>query len=177
MSNGGTRILLTGHGWELKDKNGTFKTVINATEEIDRIEYYRVDWIDDILGNYQSEYWFNQEDGVYAAGRKFGDTVIMFKNPYLLLKHKLSVGDSWKSEIKMGNISKTIVSKVEKAETIDTEIGDLEAFKIVLTGKGLRMVRWYSKGIGIVKESSYSNIGDGFKLLNDKTIVKVIQPD
>jgi len=160
-----------GSGWELRDDMGRFQILIKGKEIINNEEYYRVDWIDDMLGGrYQSEYWVSRNDGVYVTGRYVLGKLIMFEKPYLLLKHRLKVGEKWEGNIQYASFSDTLEFRVEKKEVIKTGIGDFEALKVVLTGRALRVIRWYSLGVGIVKETTFKKEKNGFVLLNEKVL-------
>ena len=164
-----------GTGWELQDDMGRFQIEIREKEVVGNREYYRVDWIDEKLGGrYQSEYWLNNKDGIYAAGRAVMGRAVMFEQPYLLLKHRLTIGEKWTAQINSSLFSDTVGIHVETREVIKTGIGALEAVKVVFTGRALRIERWYSKGIGIVKETSFKKGKDGFELVNEKVLAKRI---
>ena len=161
--------------WELRDASGHFQIVVRDKVLINDKEHYRVDWVDDTLGGrYQSEFWISTSDGIYVGGRQVGGQLLMFEKPYLLLKHRPTVGEQWKANIRNPAYSDTLAFVIEKRETITTDIGELEAIKVVLTGRALRIIRWYSAGVGLVKEASFKKGKDGFVLFNEKVLTRRI---
>lgn len=159
-----------GTAWALKDSGGEMAIRISVREKFAGKDCYRVDWVSDFV--YQSEYWWITEEGVFAVGRRAMDTTIEFVQPYLLLKRSLVPGDTWEAKVSFGSLNDVLKFSVGMEEEIDTSAGHFRAIPVTMRGRVIEYKRWYSKGIGLVREdSSYP----GYPPFNEKKLSRKIQ--
>lgn len=121
------------------------------------------------------EYYAKTNDGIVAVKRCYPDGDVTLDPPEVMLKVPLQVGQQWEWK---GNARGTgtgkqsgaenegaldrkseCLFKVEKRETISAGDRKYDCFKIVLkgtdsTGERIESARWFSDGVGMVKEES-----------------------
>jgi hypothetical protein len=141
-----------GSGWVLKDNMGEVAIRISVRERFAGQDCYRVDWIDEVV--YQSEYWMVTDEGIIVIGRRVMNQDVQFVKPYLLLKHKLTPGDSWETSVSFGSINELVKFVVGPEEDISTPAGQFRAIPVLMHSRAVEYKRWYAKDIGLVREDS-----------------------
>lgn len=162
--------IILGTEWVLKDDAGEMAIRIGVRENFAGKDCYRVDWVSEFV--YQSEYWMITDEGVFAVGRRALDTTIQFTKPYLLLKHKLNPGDSWEADVSVGSFKDVLKFTVGAEEEIATPAGRFRAIPVLMQGRAIGYKRWYSKGVGLVREDS---LLPGNLPLNEKKLSRKIE--
>jgi hypothetical protein len=122
-------------------------------------------------GAYQSEKWFVDSDGLWVVGREVFGRDGVFLEPWLLLKSPLGVGETWMARLRLnfdGKIGEKRLSiRAAQEEQVQTLAGSFRALRVDFTEPSITYVRWYARGIGIVREDT---IGPGGRLLNSKVL-------
>ena len=140
-----------GTGWLLQDDAGEVAIRIGVRERIANRDCYRIDWIMGPMA-YQSEYWFVDEAGVHAVGRKVLGRAVPFAAPYLLLKRTLTPGDTWSAAIKSAAFEDELKISVGAPVAVTTSAGTFDALPVTTAGRALSYRRWYAPGVGLVQE-------------------------
>lgn len=161
-------------GWKLEDADGAVTTIaVKSKQTLGEYECYRVEWSADwSQGNaYQSEAWCPTEKGVLVAYKGVGDAQIAFDQPYLMLARPLEESTSWSDSMLVnGNVLSTLDAVVGDEERVETSAGDYEATRITLRVRGGEIDRWYTRGVGMIREATYVVVGDDRMLVEDKRL-------
>lgn len=86
--------------------------------------------------------------------------------PFPMLKFPLKKGKTWKWEGKSGREQWKFVVMIKGEEEIKVPAGKFKTFRIEQKGirsdgKAFKVTRWYSRGVGLVKEHYSHNSDDG----------------
>ncbi|MEM1116409.1 MAG: hypothetical protein AAF845_18350 [Bacteroidota bacterium] len=146
---------------------------IEAEEKVDGLTCFRAAWSADWNGwrTYQSEAWCPTEAGVLIPYRETFLGRSSFDRPYVLLSRPLNPGDAWSDSVMVGGaLSATLDISVGEEEQIETPAGSYRALPVSIQVNGGAIVRWYAKGVGMVRETTYLAEGDELALIEDKRL-------
>jgi hypothetical protein len=122
---------------------------------------------------YQSDLIFKRNDSVFVSGRVLKDSAIYFEKPYLLLYDSMKVGDTWRSTITVdGAVLDSFKCIVERSDSLEFYGDSYLSKEISFDNGNLKILRCFSKGIGLVSEKTYirDTLTSKYRLLNDKKL-------
>ena len=127
-----------------------------ARETLGERACYRIDWLQNGR-HYQSEYWHLTRDGIQVVGRRVLGRLLLFTQPYLILKRKLRPGDSWQAKVALGERTETFHFSAGDPQRIPLSEHTTFAVPLSVVGRHLSYRRWYAPDYGLVREDLIVN--------------------
>lgn len=138
---------------------------VTSTEKIGTVDTFVVE--SDMSGQKERMWIAPNAEGMWLYKVHSGDSVSELAKPAMLLKFPLKSGDTWESKIPAGDAIVEYSFENGGEEEIAVPAGKYTAWKIKMRGKmgsvQFSGTYWYTKGIGLVKQS-ISSPGGEFRL-------------
>jgi hypothetical protein len=157
--------LKKGAKWIYKFSDKDVVQSVTGTEKIGTVDTFVVE--SDMSGQKERMWIAPNAEGMWLHKVHSGDSVSELPKPAMLLKYPLKSGDTWESKIPTGDAIVEYAFENAGEEEVTVPAGKYTAWKIKMRGKmgGVQFsgTYWYSKGVGLVKQS-ISSPGGEFRL-------------
>lgn len=115
---------------------------------------FRLDWKDKASHTvFQTEYWAQKGDSIFAVGIGFGGKMSLLAKPYLVIANTVKPGDTWNYPLASLGFSDTLRFKAEGIDTLEMNGKKTAAIKIVRKSTSMIQTRWYVRGAGMAMET------------------------